>query len=472
MRDILYLTAAFLFPLLGAVCIPAVYFVSARAGRTAAAAAAAAPALFSLLLLPRAAAGKAVDFALSFPPAFDLIMRGDVFSLSAAALFSLVFFFYIIYGSSAENTCGGVKKAALSLFFLSSVTGAVLSASAVWIYFFLQSSAVLLALISSERGKKGGDRGADISFFITVSAGALLMLAGFLKMYFDFGSFDIFSVNDGHIGTVSAALVAAGLLAECAVFPFGGWTVSGDDKGYPFMRAVFIFCGLFIFSRLFVSPLVAPDELRAAALYISVISSVLCAAASFRCGRITGVVSLLAAAQVALAVSGFASGTLNGASGAFLLFFSVFPAVAGLLIFAGGEAEAVSVYGSDASVSPFRFCFPAVAALCCVAVMAWLPPAGGFFGLFSIMCGIVQNGSPTVFLLSFFSVALCFAASVRLAFMLISSSAWLCARPRRTAWRGFPVAALALTGLLAGIFIYYPSSFFYSAVAAAGAGLK
>ncbi|MFA7329316.1 MAG: proton-conducting transporter membrane subunit, partial [Candidatus Ratteibacteria bacterium] len=128
-------------------------------------------------------------------------------------------------------------------------------------------------------------------------AGSLLMLLGFVLVYFQTGTFDLSKLS--HIpggfklNHLTFILIALGILSAAAIFPFHAWLTKASAAPAPvnaFLNSVVPIAGLYLFIRLFYGTLMPPDN----TIYLSILLLLSSLAAGFAALRENNLKRLLA----------------------------------------------------------------------------------------------------------------------------------------------------------------------------------
>ncbi len=97
-------------------------------------------------------------------------------------------------------------------------------------------------------------RRANKAFLIT-GAGALLMLAGFLAIYFQHGTMDLLALRGREISNAAVVLILFGILSKSATLPLHSWLADAGVAPTPatalLHAAVLVKIGVYVYARLF-----------------------------------------------------------------------------------------------------------------------------------------------------------------------------------------------------------------------------
>ena len=363
--------------------------------------------------------------------------------------------------------------------FLAAMMGLIFSSNILWIYFFWEITAIVCwRLIGFFREKEYILR-ADKAFFITMF-GALMMLCGFLMVYFQTGTFDMQGIKawcavNGSISNMAVLFILFGILSKSATLPLHTWLADAGVAPSPVTAllhaAVLVKIGVYVFARLFVATFTIDGMWHEIVPWIAAASAIVSACAALVENDIKRIVAYSTVSQLAFIFLGLAVGTETGVLGGLLYILMHGIAKAGLFLCAGvveheTHNKDIRKMGGLIKTMPVT----AVSfALCAFSVMG-IPPFGGFFSKYMVITGTIGSGQVTV------GLTFVAGAFLTLAYLLrVFARVFLGASRAVDDGHGLPhegtpvmvfsVALLAALSLLSGVLITQPFQFAQSAVA-------
>ncbi|MFA5338463.1 MAG: proton-conducting transporter membrane subunit, partial [Candidatus Omnitrophota bacterium] len=178
-------------------------------------------------MLTRILSGEQIVFFKQFPLGLNFSFTADalaVFMAAASSLISSIIVFYSFgYISHYEHQTEYYSMVTL---FLGSMMGLIFSSNLILIYMFWEITAICSWRLIGFFREKNYILRADKAFLMTAS-GALVMLAGFLLVYQQAGSFDLLGIKNnlhgGPIGNLAVLFILIGILSKSATLPFQAW---------------------------------------------------------------------------------------------------------------------------------------------------------------------------------------------------------------------------------------------------------
>lgn len=388
-----------LVPLCGACLLPLVGRRSAKARNGLALAFVTAAFALSLASLPAVLAGSPLTLHVALPLGLTFGLRADALAVfmaltsSFVALFIVIYSFGYIHGYPHQN-----EYYMMVVLFIGAMMGLVYSTNLIFIYMFWEISAVCCwRLIGFYREELTIVR-ANKAFYITVG-GALVMLAGFIGIYAQTGTFDLDAMKGTPIPAWTVVLILFGILSKSATFPLHSWLPDAGVAPSPVTSllhaAVLVKIGVFAYVRLFVKTFAIPAEFTLVVPVIAAVSALVSAGCALRANDIKRVIAYSTISQLAFILLGISSGVETGLVGGLLYMLAHSVAKGGLFLCAGIVEH--SVHTKDITKMGGlikRFPLTALAfALCAFSVMG-IPPFSGFFAKYMVIDGILGAGHP------------------------------------------------------------------------------
>lgn len=427
------------------------------------------PLVCAIALIAPVSSGAVIDLSSGGVPLF----RADMLALFMAFVSLLVGFIILIYSFDYISHYGNRSEYYfLVVIFLGSMMGLVFSRNLLLIYLFWETTAFASWRLIGFYREKMVVWKADKAFLVTVF-GALLMLTGFVLIYMDKGTFDLFALNSPGRYTISNLaffLILIGILSKSATLPLHTWLPDAGVAPSPVTAllhaAVLVKIGVYVYARLFVAGFAVNPEWHFIVPLIAGISALVSGGAALIENDIKRIIAYSTVSQLGFILLGLSIGTEIGLGGALLFILMHGLAKGGLFLCAGiveqnTHEKDITKLGGLIKTMPVT----AVAFLLCAFSIMGIPPFGGFFSKYMVMSGAVQSGYPGIWLL-FLGVAF-----ITIIYLFRTFSLVFLGNPgamgtpseggRLMVWS---VAAFGVLSLLAGLFIQFPSSFVQMAV--------
>lgn len=459
------LVLIFGIPIAGACIVPFLGRLNSALRNLAALVFVLAPLAILFLLIPGAyhKANLSLNYVLPFGVNFNFTadLLAVFMGIVSASISAGIVIYSFDYISHYENQN---EYYFLVLLFVGAMMGLVLSANLIFLYVFWEITAFASWRLIGFFRKEADVRRADKSFLVTVF-GALLMLAGFLGLYWQCGSFDLSVIRESlaakPISLLWASFILAGMFSKSATLPFHTWLPDAGVAPSPVTAllhaAVLVKIGVYVYARLFLATFVLPPVLSTWVMYLAAASALVSAGAAYCETDIKRIIAYSTVSQIAYIFMGLATGTVIGAAGALLYILMHGLAKAGLFLCAGiveqnTKTKDIRELGGLIRTMPVT----AGAFLLCAFSVMGLPPFGGFFGKFMVIAGAFRAGDNTIAILFLVGAVLTILYLFRLFSMVFLGE------PKKAANEGSPVmvytvAAFAVLSLVGGIFIYYPA---------------
>ena len=417
--------------------------------------------LLSLVMLTRILSGEQIVFFKQFPLGLNFSFTADalaVFMAIVSSLISSIIVFYSFgYISHYEHQTEYYSMVTL---FLGSMMGLVFSSNLILIYVFWEMTAICSWRLIGFFREKNYVLRADKAFLMTVS-GALLMLAGFLLVYQQTGSFDLSVIKGNPIGNLAIFFILAGILSKSAVLPFQAWLPDAGVAPSPVTAllhaAVLVKIGVYVFARLFVFTFNIDQIWHTIVPIIAAASAIVSAGCALVETDIKRIIAYSTISQIGFIFLGLSTNSNIGIVGGLLYILMHGLSKAGLFLCAGiveqnTKIKDITKLGGLIKAMPIT----AISFLLCAFSVMGIPPFGGFFSKYMVFASAVESGHLVinfVFLIGAFMTVLYLVRLFNLVFMGEPHTT-LVKEGSRTMVTA--VLILGILSLASGIFVYYP----------------
>jgi NADH:ubiquinone oxidoreductase subunit 5 (subunit L)/multisubunit Na+/H+ antiporter MnhA subunit len=350
----------------------------------------------------------------------------------------------------------------MAVLFLSAMIGLVYSSNLILLYIFWEITAVTSWRLIGFFRQPSDVVKADKSFLVTVF-GALLMLAGFIMLYMQAGSFDLVSIKTAAaakpVSSLAIALILVGIFSKSATLPFHTWLPDAGVAPSPVTAllhaAVLVKIGVYVFARIFIVTLTLPPQWRTAVLGVAAASAIVSGCAALVDTNLKRIIAYSTVSQIAFIFMGLTAGGEAAVYGALLYILMHGLAKGGLFLCAGiveqnTHTKDITRLGGLIRTMPVT----ALSFLLCAFSVMGIPPFGGFFSKYLIFSGAILAGR--------FRISLLFLAGAFLTMGYLSRAFGrvFLGEPKIEAAEGSQVmvicvAFLAALSLAAGVFIFY-----------------
>ncbi|MDD4955086.1 MAG: NADH-quinone oxidoreductase subunit L [Candidatus Omnitrophica bacterium] len=420
---------------------------------------------FSLTMLPRIMSGGQIFFFKAFPLGLNLSFTADALAvfmaLVSSAISAIIIFYSFGYISHYEHQTEYYSMVTL---FLGSMMGLVFSSNLILLYIFWELTAICSwRLIGFFREKLFVLR-ADKAFLMTFF-GALLMLAGFLIIYQQAGSFELSAIKEtfknNPISNLAVLFVLIGILSKSATLPFQAWLPDAGVAPSPVTAllhaAVLVKIGVYVFARLFVFTFNVWEIWHTIVPAIAAVSAIVSAGCALVETDIKRIIAYSTISQIAFIFLGLSTNVAVGIAGGLLYILMHGISKAGLFLCAGiveqnTKVKDITKLGGLIKTMPLT----AVSFLLCAFSVMGIPPFGGFFSKYMVFNSAIESGHIVinfVFLIGAFMTVLYLVRLFNLVFMGEPQSG-LPREGSRTMVTA--VMILGALSLASGIFVYYP----------------
>ena len=427
------------------------------------------PLAFSVLLIPAVAAGKALTLRAALPFGLDFVLIADglaVFMACVSSLVSAVIVFYSFdYISHYENQG---EYYFMVVLFLGGMMGLVFSGNLIFLYLFWEITAITSWRLIGFFREPVHVRKADKAFLVTVF-GALCMLAGFLSIYQQAGSFDLIAIRvslaSHPLTPFAAGMILIGILSKSATLPFHTWLPDAGVAPSPVTAllhaAVLVKIGVYVFARFFVATFALPAFWHSVFPWIAAASALVSAGAALVETDLKRLIAYSTVSQIGFIFWGFAIGNEMAVAGSLLFILTHGLAKAGLFLCAGiveqnTKIKDISKLGGLIRTMPVT----AVSFLACAFSVMGIPPFGGFFSKYMVFAGAV-TGQGRFWVTGLFlgCAFLTILYLLRVFYLVFLGEVRFPLAKERSGGMVFSVAFLSVLSLASGILICFPAKF-------------
>jgi proton-translocating NADH-quinone oxidoreductase chain N len=467
-KELILLLIIFI-PIIGVFILPLISRISASFRNVFSFAVIAFSFVFSFLLLPCALKNQAATIFQGFPFGFNFALTADNLAVYMAIVVSFISALIVLYSFDYINHYKNQNEYyPMVVLFLGAMMGLVFSGNLILLYIFWEITAITSwRLIGFFREKEHVLR-ADKAFLVTVF-GSLLMLLGFLRIYQETGSFDLFTIKEAvklhPISNLTIALILAGILSKSATLPFHTWLPDAGVAPSPVTAllhaAVLVKIGVYVFARIFIATIPMSLPWHTIVPVIAGISALVSAGAALVDTDLKRIIAYSTISQIGFIFLGFSLGNEIGVAGALLYILMHGLAKAGLFLCAGiieqnAKTKDITRMGGFLQVMPVT----GVSFLFCSFSVMGIPPFGGFFSKYMIISGTFAAGHLIIAATFLFGALLTILYLFRvfnLVFMGERKDPSL-SITEGSAMMVTCVAVFALLSLLGGIFIRFPNA--------------
>jgi len=449
-------------PLIGAFLLPIAGAVSKKLRNALAIAFVSAATVLAALALPAAMSGKPVYLNVELPIGLNFGLYADSLALFMALTSSFIGLVILVYSLGYLKHYGNQNEYYMMVvLFIGAMMGIVLTTSLVFLYMFWEISAVCCWRLIGFYREKEFVRRANKAFLIT-AGGALLMLAGFVMIYQQYGTMDLMLLKGRAIPDAAVVLILFGILSKSATLPLHSWLPDAGIAPSPVTSllhaAVLVKIGVYVYARLFIVNFTIGGFWHTAIPVVAAVSALLTAGAAIVEMDIKRIIAYSTVSQIGFIILGLSVGGELAVAGGIL--YILFHAIskAGLFLCAGivehnCETKDLRKLGGLAKTMPVTaVCF----FLCAFSVMG-IPPFGGFFCKYMVVNGAVEAGHPWIAL-----VFLAGAVMTVIYLLRAFTKVFLGKQKMENVREGsksmvLSVGFLAALSVASGIFIRYPA---------------
>mgnify|MGYP000057390824 FL=1 len=347
------------------------------------------------------------------------------------------------------------------LLFIGSMMGLVFSTNLIFIYTYWEISAICCWRLIGFYRKEDTVIKANKAYLITVG-GAIFMLAGFIGIYIQTGTFDLLALQGQGLDSWIVILILFGILSKSATLPFHSWLPDAGVAPSPVTSllhaAVLVKIGVYVYARLFLVNFHLDVVWSTAIPIIAAISAIVAAGAAIVENDIKRIIAYSTISQLSFIFLGLSSGTMIGVAGGLLYILMHSLAKGGLFLCAGiiehsthtKDIRQMSGLAKRLPVTCVAF------AMCAFSVMG-IPPFGGFFSKYMVIDGSLLSGQPWITAVFIIGAVMTVIYLLRV-FCKVFFGELSHPDIKEGTWEMVTsVAILGILSLLAGIFINIPS---------------
>ena len=457
---------AIFVPVVGSFLLPFVGRISKRLRNLLAFLLVLTPLAIAFEMLPGALAGNIAKVFVPLPLGFDFALTGDALALFMAITSSLIGSVIVLYSwgyiSRYENQN---EYYLMVVLFLGAMMGIIFSANLIFLFVFWEMTALTSWRLIGFFRTKDVVLKADKALLVTVF-GALVMLAGFIQLYGQTGSFDLATIQTSLAGkplsNLTVLLILVGILAKSATLPLHTWLPDAGVAPSPVTAllhaAVLVKIGVYVYARLFIVTFTVQEQWHTVVPIIAAASALLSAGAALIDTDLKRIIAFSTISQIAFIFLGLSVGGEIGVAGA-LLYILMHGLAKGGLFLCAGIVEQNTHIRDVRKLGGLIHSMPLTATaflLCAFSVMG-LPPFGGFFGKFMVITGAVAAGKFWIALTFILGAFLTLIYLLRVFCMVFLGEAKT-AEKEGSPVMVFSVSTLAALSLAGGIFISYIAS--------------
>ncbi len=412
--------------------------------------------------LPAALNGTPLISSVELPLGFSFSYFGDALAVFMAMISSLVSAIIVFYSFGyIERYPNQNEYYSMVLLFIGAMMGLVFSTNLIFIYTYWEISAICCWRLIGFYRKQDTVIKANKAYLITVG-GAIFMLAGFIGIYIQGGSFDLLALQGQGLDNWIMILILFGILSKSATLPFHSWLPDAGVAPSPVTSllhaAVLVKIGVYVYARLFLVNFHLDVAWDTVIPIIAAISAIVAAGAAIIENDIKRIIAYSTISQLAFIFLGLSSGTMIGVAGGLLYILMHSLAKAGLFLCAGivehsthtKDIRQMSGLSKRLPVTCVAF------ALCAFSVMG-IPPFGGFFSKYMVLDGSLVAGHTWITAVFIIGAVMTVIYLLRL-FIKVFFGELSHPDIKEGSWEMVvSVAILGVLSLLAGIFINIPS---------------
>jgi proton-translocating NADH-quinone oxidoreductase chain N len=357
--------------------------------------------VLSFFLLPCALKNQAVTILKEFPFGFNFSLTADSLAVYMAMVVSFISALIVLYSFDYINHYKNQNEYyPMVVLFLGAMMGLIFSGNLILLYIFWEITAITSwRLIGFFREKEHVLR-ADKAFLVTVF-GSLVMLLGFIRLYQETGSFDLFTIKEvvklHPISNLTIALILVGIFSKSATLPFHTWLPDAGVAPSPVTAllhaAVLVKIGVYVFARVFIATIPISLPWHTIVPVIAGISALVSAGAALVDTDLKRIIAYSTISQIGFIFLGFSLSNEIGVAGGLLFILMHGLGKAGLFLCAGiieqnAKTKDITKLGGLFTSMPVT----AVSFLFCAFSVMGIPPFGGFFSKYMIISGTFQAG--------------------------------------------------------------------------------
>jgi NADH:ubiquinone oxidoreductase subunit 5 (subunit L)/multisubunit Na+/H+ antiporter MnhA subunit len=387
-----------LVPLLGACIVPLLGRINEKLRNFAALAFVVSAFVCAAFALTYVLKGTPLFLHFELPLGLSFGFNADAVAVFMAMTASMVASFIVLYSFGYMKEFENQNEYYMMVcLFIGAMMGLVFSTNLIFIYMFWEVSALCCWRLIGFYREDITTLRANKAFMITV-AGALIMLIGFMGIYGQTGTFDLYSMKGASIPSWTVILVLFGILSKSATFPLHSWLPDAGVAPSPVTSllhaAVLVKIGVYMYARLFIITVDIDQVFTTAVPIIAAVSALISAGAALRANDIKRVLAYSTISQLAFILLGLSCGNETGAVGGLIYILMHSLAKAGLFLCAGIvehnlHTKDITKMGGLYKQMPVT----ATAFILCAFSIMGIPPFGGFFAKHLVIEAIVSKGN-------------------------------------------------------------------------------
>lgn len=451
-------------PLAGACILPLIGRASAKVRNAMAFLFVAIPFGLLISILPTALSGTPYTFDIELPLGLSFGFHADGLAVFMALISSFLGLIIIIYSfgylGHSENQNEYYFYVVL---FLGAMMGITLTTNLIFLYGFWELSALACWRLIGFFREKEYVRRANKAFLIT-GIGALVMLAGFLMIYQQYGTMDLLLLRGKGIPNAAVALILFGILSKSATLPLHSWLADAGVAPTPatalLHAAVLVKIGVYVYARLFAVTFHIDAFWNTAVPVIAAVSALISAGAAIAENDIKRIVAYSTVSQIGFIFLGLSIGGETALAGGLMYILMHAISKAGLFLCAGIvehslHTKDIRKMGALAKTMPWT---AASFFLCAFSVMG-VPPLGGFFSKDMVIHGAVEAGHPWIAAVFVLGAVMTVIYLMRAFYRVFLGTSHADQMPHEgSGTMVFSVALLAALSIISGLMIYYPAT--------------
>ncbi len=423
------------------------------------------PLVLSALCIPAALNATPYSFNMQLPLGLNFGFHADGLALFMAVTASFLGLIIVLYSygymAHAEHQDEFYLMVVL---FIGAMMGITLTTSLVFLYLFWEISALCCWRLIGFFREREYVRRANKAFLIT-GAGALVMLAGFLVIYAQYGTTDLLALRGKEVSNVAVTLILFGIFSKSATLPLHSWIADAGIAPTPVTAllhaAVLVKIGVYAFARLFLVTFEMEAFWHTAVPVIAAVSALLSAGAAIAENDIKRVIAYSTVSQLAFILLGLSVGSELAVAGG-ILYILMHGIAKGGLFLCAGIVEHTCHTKDITKLGGLSKTMPVTAAsffLCALSVMG-VPPFGGFFSKDMVINGALQADQPwiaAVFVIGAV-MTLIYLLRVFVKVFLGEPKAEVHTHPEGSPVMVFTVGLMAALSLVSGLLVNFPAS--------------
>ena len=451
-------------PLIGAVLLPLAGKVSKTLRNSLAFILVLMPFVFLMMLLPSALSDTPTDLKVQLSLGFTFGFLADGLAVFMALVSSFLGLIILIYSfgyiSHSENQN---EYYLFVVLFIGAMMGITLTTDLLFLYLFWEISAICCWRLIGFFREKETVRRANKAFLIT-GAGALIMLAGFLVVYGQYGTTDLLALRGKEISGIAVTLILFGILSKSATLPLHSWIADAGVAPTPatslLHAAVLVKIGVYAFTRLFVVTFALDEIWQTAVPVIAAVSAILTAGAAIAETDIKRIIAYSTVSQIGFILLGLSVGGETALAGGLMYILMHAISKAGLFLCAGivehsCHTKDIRLLGGLSKQMPIT----AVSFFLCAFSVMGVPPFGGFFSKYLVINGTVEAGHPWMAIVFLVGAVMTIIYLMRAFIRVFLGKANMPDAHRESSkTMVFSVGFLAALSLFSGLLIKYPAA--------------